>query len=138
MQKLTRKSLHDLNQRLSSEIKMRVTGNKKAYITVGVDSAGIENGAQQIVQLLHTEIEAAGMHGEIIVLQSGESFLSVSEQNNKPPLVEVILRNQDPVVYQCVTPDIAKKIIHTHIIKQQILTEYISDSHTAPTQKEDE
>jgi len=122
MQKLDRKSLHDLRDKLVSEIKIRQTGEKDAYIVVGMGDCGIQKGSKEIFKIISKKINSLGLRGKVIVIQSELAGLSEAE-----PVVEVVLKGERPVKYGHVTPEIANKIIDQHILNKKILTEYILD-----------
>jgi len=122
MQKLDRKSLHDLRDKLVSEIKIRQTGEKDTYIVVGMGDCGIQKGSKEIFKIISKKINSLGLRGKVIVIQSELAGLSEAE-----PVVEVVLKGERPVKYGHVTPEIANKIIDQHILNKKILTEYILD-----------
>lgn len=122
MQKLDRKSLHDLRDKLVSEIKIRQTGEKDAYVVVGMGDCGIQKGSKEIFKIISKKINSLGLRGKVIVIQSELAGLSEAE-----PVVEVVLKGERPVKYGHVTPEIANKIIDQHILNKKILTEYILD-----------
>lgn len=122
MQKLNRKSLHELRDKLVSEIKIRQTGEKDAYIIVGMGECGIQKGSKEIFKIIGEKINSLGLRGKVIVIQAELAGLCDAE-----PVVEVVLKGENPVKYGHVTPEIANKIIEQHVLNKKILTEYILD-----------
>ncbi len=120
MQKLTRKTLHELRDRLAGDIIIRKPNNKQAYIIVGMGESGIEKGAKEIFNLISNKIDSCGLRGKVIVIQS-----AVEEMDSFSPFVEVILDGCEPVKYGYVTAELAEKIVEQHIIHKQVLSDYV-------------
>lgn len=123
MQKLTRKTLHELRDTLANEIKIRQSGEKAAYIIVGMGDCGIQKGAKAVFIAIGEKINALGLRGTVAVIQA-----EMDEFWDMAPVVEVVLAGEEPVKYGRVSPTIADKIIESHIINKKILTEYALDT----------
>ncbi|WP_024467893.1 (2Fe-2S) ferredoxin domain-containing protein [Treponema pedis] len=122
MQKLTRKTLHELRDCLVPEIKIRKPEEKEAYIIVGMGDCGIQKGSKEIFKIISEKINGMGKRGDIAVLQSELAGLCDAE-----PIVEVILKGEKPVKYGHVTPEIANEIIDSHVVNKKILSKYVFD-----------
>ncbi|MEL3905457.1 MAG: (2Fe-2S) ferredoxin domain-containing protein [Treponema sp.] len=120
MQKLTRTTLHELRDRLANEIKIRQSGEKLAYIIVGMGDCGIQKGSKAVFHTISEKINSSGLRGDVAVIQAELSGFWDAE-----PVVEVILTGEDPVKYGHVTPEIADKIIESHILNKTVLNEYV-------------
>ena len=110
MQKLTRETLHELRDSLVNEIKIRQAGGKIAYVIVGMGECGLQKGAKEVFAAISKKVNALGLRGSVAVIQADmEGFWDMA------PVVEVILEGQKPVKYGQVTPEVAQKIIESHI-----------------------
>jgi len=126
MQKLTRETLHELRDSLVNEIKIRQAGGKIAYVIVGMGECGLQKGAKEVFAAISEKINALGLRGSVAVIQADmEGFWDMA------PVVEVILEGQKPVKYGQVTPEVAQKIIESHIINKKTVTEYMLDTAAA-------
>lgn len=126
MQKLTRETLHKMRDSLTNEIKIRQTGGKIAYVIVGMGECGLQKGAKEVFTTISEKVNAVGLRGSVAVIQADmESFWDMA------PVVEVILDGQKPVTYGQVTPETAQKIIETHIINKQTVTECVLETAAA-------
>lgn len=122
MQRLTRKTLHELHDTLMPEIKIRKPQEKEAYIIVGMGDCGIQKGSKEIFKIISGKIDDMGKRGDIAVLQSELAGLCEAE-----PIVEVVLKGEKPVKYGYVTPEIAKEIIDSHVVNKKVLSKYVLD-----------
>lgn len=122
MQKLTRKTLHELRDCLVPEIKIRKPEEKEAYIIVGMGERGIQKGAKEIFKIISEKINGMGKRGDIAVIQAELEGLGEAE-----PVVEVILKGEEPVKYGYVTAEIANEIIDSHVVNKKILSKYVFD-----------
>ena len=126
MQKLTRETLHKLRDSLTNEIKIRQAGGKIAYVIVGMGECGLQKGAKEVFAAISEKVNALGLRGSVAVIQADmEGFWDMA------PVVEVILEGQKPVKYGQVTPEVAQKIIESHIINKKTVTEYMLDTAAA-------
>ncbi len=122
MQRLTRKALHELRDKLMPEIKIRKPQEKEAYIIVGMGDCGIQKGSKEIFKFISEKIDGMGKRGDIVVLQSELAGLCEAE-----PIVEVILKGEKPVKYGHVTSEIANEIIDSHVVNKKVLSNYVLD-----------
>lgn len=120
MEKLTRQSLHALHEKLAGEIKIRQTGNKKAFITVNMGDCGIAQGAKKVFQILCDEVDKAGLRGSVIVTQTSLEGLCAADT-----LVEVLVHGQELVRYGHVNETNAAKIVSEHIINGTVITDLL-------------
>lgn len=116
MEKLTRENLHKIQSDLDSEIKIRETGSKKAYITVNMGDCGIEHGAKDVFYALCKAVDDASLRGQVIVTQTAIEGLC-----DAGPMVEVLVAGTKVVKYSHVTAADAQKIIKEHIINGKVV-----------------
>lgn len=120
MEKLNRRTLHQLQEKLSGEIAIRQTGNKKAYITVNMGDCGLEHGAKKVFKALCDGVDARGLRGQVIVTQT-----SIEGLCEAGPLVEVLADGMEPVRYVHVSVADADRIIEDHVLNKTVLNDLV-------------
>lgn len=113
------KSLEELmkiKEQALQNIKMRETG-KRGKIVVAMGTCGIAAGAKDTLKAIVEHLAELKID-DIAVVQSGCMGLCDVE-----PTIEVSLEGQEPVIYGHVTPENAKRIIHTHILEGRIVSD---------------
>lgn len=121
MAKMTLDDLKRLREDKRRELEMRDTDNKVAQIIVGMGTSGIANGAKETLQAFLDELEKEQLTN-VAVRQTGSLGLDHAE-----PTVEVRSQDMPTVIYGKVDPEVARRIIHTHIVGKQLLEDHIYD-----------
>jgi NADP-reducing hydrogenase subunit HndB len=121
MAKMTLDDLKRLREDKRRELEMRDTDNKVAQIIVGMGTSGIANGAKETLQAFLDELEKEQLTN-VAVRQTGSLGLDHAE-----PTVEVRSQDMPTVIYGKVDPEVAHRIIHTHIVGKQLLEDHIYD-----------
>ena len=109
MPKISIADLDKISQRVKKTVMLR-DGAGKAKITVHMGTCGIAAGARKIMNTLMDEIEKREMT-DIILTSSGCAGLC-----SKEPMVTVELKDQTPVKYVDLTPEIVRQILEEHVI----------------------
>ena len=91
----------------------------KTQIVVGMGTIGIVAGARETLKAILNFIEENNLP-DIILRQTGNLGLSGMD-----PVVKVTLPNQEEVVYGKVTAEIARKIMQDHVVRGNVLAEYL-------------
>jgi (2Fe-2S) ferredoxin len=91
-----------------------------SYIKIGMSSCGIAAGAQDVFNLLLSEVEKRKV--PIRVLPCGCGGACHSE-----PLVEVCVEGLPSVTYGKVTADVALRILEEHVRNKRFVQDYIVD-----------
>lgn len=121
MAKMTLDDLKRLREDKRRDLEMRDTQNKAAQIIVGMGTSGIANGAKETLQAFLDELEKENL-STVAVRQTGSLGLDHAE-----PTVEVRTQDMPTVIYGKVDPEVARRIIHTHIVGKQLLEDHIYD-----------
>lgn len=114
------KSLADLKKikaDVQQKMKLREQGehaDKMAQIKVAMATCGIASGAKEVMEFIIDELDFRGV--DAIVTQTGCMGYCYAE-----PTIEVILPEQEPVIYGFVTKDKAREIIEEHVIKGEMV-----------------
>jgi NADP-reducing hydrogenase subunit HndB len=93
-------------------------GKAKAKVTVHMGTCGIAAGAREVLTALLKEIETKKID-DVIVTTSGCAGLCSRE-----PMATVELQGKAPVKYVDLTADKIIKILHDHVIKGSIVSQY--------------
>lgn len=113
------KSLEELmkiKEQALQNIRMRESG-KRGKIIVAMGTCGIAAGAKDTLKAIVEHLAELKID-DIAVVQSGCMGLCDVE-----PTVEVAIDGQEPIVYGHVTPENAKRIIHTHVLEGKIVAD---------------
>jgi NADP-reducing hydrogenase subunit HndB len=122
-------SLEELN-RLKVELVMQ--RNQEAergivHVTVGMGTCGIAVGALAVFEALQDAIRAEGLT-DVVLSQIGCIGLCRHE-----PIVEVTVGKGTKVSYGRLTPAIALRILHEHIVNAEPVQDFVIDTTPFPT-----
>lgn len=119
----TVKSLEDLKKLREQALQKREVKKAEghAQVIVGMGTCGIAAGARETMKAILDTIEKDNLSG-IIVTQSG--CIGLCE---KEPIVQVIIGDQPKVVYGKVSPEVARQIMHEHVVSGKVV-----DNHVIP------
>jgi NADP-reducing hydrogenase subunit HndB len=114
------KSLQDLKKIREEALKKQelkeTTG--KTEVIVGMGTVGIAAGARETLKAILDLIEHENL-SDILVRQTGNIGLDSFE-----PIVQVVKPGEEKVTYGKVNPDMARRIIHEHVLDGEIVKEY--------------
>ncbi len=115
------KSLKELDQIREKALEMtRVRqGQGLVKIVVGMGTCGIAAGAREVMAALLDELKSRNLTS-VTVSQTGCVGLC-----DREPLVDVIKAGQPRVTYGRVTPEVARRIVATHVVNDQILGDWV-------------
>lgn len=117
----TVKSLDDLKKIREEALKkqqLKETSGKTEVI-VGMGTVGIAAGARETLKAILDMIESENL-SDIIVRQTGNIGLDSYE-----PIVQVLIPGEEKVTYGKVSPEMARRIMHEHILDGKVITEYL-------------
>ena len=126
MPKIT--SLEDLN-RLQIELVLKhneQVSRGLVFVAVGLGTCGIAVGALDVFHVFEEEIKAEGL-ADVVLSQTGCIGLCAHE-----PIVEVTIGTQPKVSYGAVTPGLAMRILHEHVMQGKPVEECIMDMAAHP------
>lgn len=125
MKKLTLQDLRDLRERKKAEIARRDTSGKTGEVIVGMGTCGIAAGARAAFDAFVEELDKGGL-GHVVVKQTGCMGLCYSE-----PTVEVRMPGMPATIYGTVGADVARKIVHEHILGGRLVGDHVFDKPAA-------
>jgi NADP-reducing hydrogenase subunit HndB len=115
------KSLEDLKRLREEALEKRKvkSASGEAQVIVAMGTCGIAAGARDAMKAILDTIETENLTG-IAVTQTGCIGLCERE-----PIVQVVIGDQPKVTYGKVTPEVARLIMHEHVIKGSIVGSHV-------------
>lgn len=117
----TIKSLEDLKKAKEEALRKRdaKVASGAAQVIVGMGTCGIAAGARDTMKSILDTIEKESLTG-IIVTQTG--CIGLCE---KEPIVQVVIGDQPKVTYGKVDAEVAKKILHDHVVNGKPVADHM-------------
>lgn len=116
------KSLEELKairERMQGQVGMRAEDDSQTRVVVGMATCGIASGARPVLTALSDLVQEKNLTN-VAVTQTGCIGLCQYE-----PIVEVFEPGKEKVTYVKMTPEKAKEVVDQHLIRGQIVKEYI-------------
>jgi NADP-reducing hydrogenase subunit HndB len=126
---MTLEQLRALREEKRRALSQRDAGEGATEIIVGMGTCGIAAGAKEAFGAIVEEIAKENV-ANVVVKQTGCMGLCSSE-----PSVEVIKPGMPGVVYGKVDAAIGRRIVQEHIMKNQLVGEFIFDKPAADLMK---
>lgn len=117
----TIKSLEDLKKLREQALQKRDVKRSEghAQVIVGMGTCGIAAGARETMKAVLDTIEQEGLSG-ILVTQTG--CIGLCE---KEPIMQVVVGEGQKVVYGKVTPEVARQIMHDHVVGGHVVENHV-------------
>ena len=116
------KSLEELKairDRMQGQVGLRSEDDTQTRVVVGMATCGIASGARPVLTTLSDLVQEKKLTN-VSVTQTGCIGLCQFE-----PIVEVFEPGKDKVTYVKMTPEKARDIVDQHLIRGQVVKEYI-------------
>ena len=110
--------LQAIRDKVKKQIDIREEKGDSTRILVGMATCGIAAGARSVLNEFVDEIAKRELNN-VTVTQTGCIGICQYE-----PVVEVIVPGQEKVTYVKMTPEKVAKVVHNHIVNNNIVTEY--------------
>ena len=117
------KSLEELNairDRMKNTVGLRSEDDTVTRVVVGMATCGIAAGARPVLAAFVEGVAEKGLSDKVMVTQTGCIGMCKYE-----PLVEIMEPGKDKVTYIHMTAEKAKEVIDQHLIRGQIVEDYI-------------
>ncbi|WP_319562479.1 (2Fe-2S) ferredoxin domain-containing protein [Marispirochaeta sp.] len=118
---MTLEELRTLREQKKKEMDRRDVSGKSIQIIVGGGTCGIAAGARKTHAAFLSELEDNNVT-DVVVKQTGCLGLCHAE-----PTVEVIMPGMPTVIYGNVNDVVARKIVHKHIMANELVNDHIFD-----------
>ncbi len=126
---LTLEGLRKLREEKQQALAQRDAGEGSIEVIIGMGTCGIAAGAKETFSAMVDEISRLRL-GNVVVKQTGCMGLCASE-----PSVEVVVPGMPGVVYGKVDAAIGRRIVNSHIVKGELVGEYLFDKPAADIMK---
>ena len=110
--------LQAIRDRVKKQIDLREEKDNSVRILVGMATCGIAAGARPVLNEFVDEISKRNL-SNVTVTQTGCIGICQYE-----PVVEVVVPGQEKVTYVKMTPEKVAKVVHNHIVNNNVVTEY--------------
>lgn len=110
--------LQAIRDKVKKQIDIREEKGDSIRVLVGMATCGIAAGARSVLNEFVDEIAKRELNN-VTVTQTGCIGICQYE-----PVVEVIVPGQEKVTYVKMTPEKVAKVVHNHIVNNNIVTEY--------------
>ena len=117
------KSLEELKairEKMQSQVGLRKEDDSTTRVVVGMATCGIASGARPVLNAFVEGIAANNLSDKVMVTQTGCIGLCKYE-----PIVEIFEPGKDKVTYIKMTAEKAAEVIDRHLIRGQVVTDYI-------------
>lgn len=117
------KSLEELNairDKMKNKVGLRSEDETVTRVVVGMATCGIAAGARPVLKAFVEGIAEKGLSDKVMVTQTGCIGMCMYE-----PLVEIMEPGKEKVTYIHMTPKKAREVIDQHLIRGQIVENYI-------------
>ncbi len=108
--------LQQLRERVQSELKARTSAS--TVITVGMGTCGISAGAREVMYAILAELERLKIDAHV-------TTTGCIGMCSKEPLVDIQQGNQPRVTYGNVTPAMVPRLIEEHLVRGNVVTEWV-------------
>lgn len=126
---LTLEALRKLREEKRQALSQRDAGEGSIEVIIGMGTCGIAAGAKETFSAMVDEISRLRLDN-VVVKQTGCMGLCASE-----PSVEVAVPGMPGVVYGKVDAAIGRRIVNSHIVKGELVGEYLFDKPAADIMK---
>lgn len=113
------KSLEDL-QRLRTQLQkgIKARAQTSTTITVGMGTCGIAAGAREVMRTILDELAKREIDAHVVTT-------GCIGMCSKEPLVDIQQGDEARITYGSVTPDVVPRIIEGHLIKGEVMEEWV-------------
>jgi len=125
MAKMTLAELRKLRETQKAEMNNRETAGKEIHVVVGMGTCGIAAGAKETINGFLDAIKHHGLEN-VVIKQTGCMGLCYAE-----PTVEVRMPGMPDTIYGNVDKEVAKDIVHNHILSKKLVDKHIFDKPSA-------
>lgn len=116
----TLEELKAIREQMQNKVGLREEDDTVTRVVVGMATCGIAAGARPVLNAFVEGVNEKGLSNKVMVTQTGCIGMCKYE-----PIVEIMEPGKDKVTYIKMTAEKAKDVIDQHLIRGQIVTDYI-------------
>ena len=127
---MTLQELRAMREAGQKAMDRRVGGDKSIEIIVGMGTCGIAAGAKDALNAFVDELNSKDIRN-VVIKQVGCMGFCHSE-----PTVEIKMDGMPDIIYGNVDAEVARKIVHSHILEKKLVDKHVFDKPSKDIVKE--
>ncbi len=127
---MTLQELRALREKGQKAMDRRVGGDRSIEIIVGMGTCGIAAGAKEALNAFVDELNSKDIRN-VVIKQVGCMGFCHSE-----PTVEIKMDGMPDIIYGNVDPEVARTIVHSHILEKKLVDKHVFDRPSRDIVKE--
>ena len=127
---MTLQELRAMREAGQKAMDRRVGGDKSIEIVVGMGTCGIAAGAKEALNAFVDELNSKDIRN-VVIKQVGCMGFCHSE-----PTVEIKMDGMPDIIYGNVDAEVARKIVHSHILEKKLVDKHVFDKPSRDIVKE--
>jgi len=127
---MTLQELRAMRETSQKAMDRRVGGDRSIEIIVGMGTCGIAAGAKESLNAFVDELNSKDIRN-VVIKQVGCMGFCHSE-----PTIEIHMDGMPDIIYGNVDPEVARKIVHSHILEKKLVDKHVFDKPSKDIVKE--
>lgn len=127
---MTLQELRAMREKAQLQMDRRVGGDRSIELVVGMGTCGIAAGAKDTLNAFVEELNSKDIRN-VVIKQVGCMGFCHAE-----PTVEVKMDGMPDIIYGNVDAEVAKQIVHSHILEKKLVDKHVFDKPSKDIVKE--
>ena len=127
---MTLQELRAMREKAQLQMDRRVGGDRSIELVVGMGTCGIAAGAKDALNAFVEELNSKDIRN-VLIKQVGCMGFCHSE-----PTVEIKMDGMPDIIYGNVDAEVARKIVHSHILEKKLVDKHVFDKPSKDIVKE--
>ena len=127
---MTLQELRAMREKSQKAMDRRVGGDRSIEIIVGMGTCGIAAGAKESLDAFVDELNSKDIRN-VVIKQVGCMGFCHSE-----PTIEIHMDGMPDIIYGNVDAEVARKIVHSHILEKKLVDKHVFDKPSKDIVKE--
>jgi NADP-reducing hydrogenase subunit HndB len=127
---MTLQELRAMREKSQKAMDRRVGGDRSIEIIVGMGTCGIAAGAKDSLDAFVNELNSKDIRN-VVIKQVGCMGFCHSE-----PTIEIHMEGMPDIIYGNVDAEVARKIVHSHILENKLVDKHVFDKPSKDIVKE--
>jgi len=127
---MTLQELRAMREKAQLQMDRRVGGDRSIELVVGMGTCGIAAGAKETLNAFIEELNSKDIRN-VVIKQVGCMGFCHSE-----PTVEIHMDGMPDIIYGNVDAEVARKIVHSHILEKKLVDKHVFDKPSKDIVKE--
>ena len=127
---MTLQELRAMREKGQKAMDRRIGGDKSIEVIIGMGTCGIAAGAKEALNAFVDELNSKDIRN-VLIKQVGCMGFCHSE-----PTVEIKMDGMPDIIYGNVDAEVARKIVHSHILEKKLVDKHVFDKPSKDIVKE--